>query len=342
MEPPSHTSSAMHSLWSRHRSGRGGSNDEDPQLSTGATPDVPDTDPAQVPIGARWRVLLALLARLPQGALSRAFGRLADVRIPRPLRRGVLGAFARGAGIDSGEAALPLTDYPSLDAFFVRALRPGLRAWPRSEDEAGSPVDGVVGQLGAIREGTLLQAKGRAYRAASLLDDAEAALRYESGCFLTLYLSPRHYHRIHAPTSGRIVEARHVPGALLPVNDAAVRLVAELFPRNERLAAYLDGPLGRVAVVAIGAYNVGRISASFDPAWGGRAQRGSVTNRRGARAETRGYAPGLMVEKGAELMAFHLGSTVVLLFEQGVVLEPSLGAGAEIRLGARIAARGRP
>src|SRR5690606_32782052 len=137
-----------------------------------------------------------------------------------------------------------------------------------------------------------------------------------------------------------VVAAAHVPGRLLPVNDAAVRQVPALFPRNERLIVYLEGPLGRVAVVAVGAWNVGRISAAFDPNWGGTAPGGAVTNRPGVRApSTRIYHPHVPVQRGAELMAFHLGSTVVLLFEQRARLEP-LERLSEIRLGEPVARPG--
>ena len=159
------------------------------------TPDLPSRG---------WRVVLAALKRLPQGALSRSFGALADTPLPRALRRPVLSVFARSVGIDVSEAELPLEEYPSLNAFFVRRLRPGARLWELPERAAGSPVDGVVGQFGPIREGTLVQAKGRYYSAAALLNDETEAARYQGGSFLTIYLSPRHYHRIHAPIGGTL------------------------------------------------------------------------------------------------------------------------------------------
>jgi phosphatidylserine decarboxylase len=279
-----------------------------------------------------WRVMLAALGRLPQGALSRGFGRLADTPLPRPLRGPVLGAFARTVGIDVGEAEQPLQAYSSLNNFFVRRLKPGARPWSAPTNAAGSPVDGVIGQFGTIEAGTLLQAKGRHYSAAALLRDRAEAERYQHGRFLTLYLSPRHYHRIHAPVSGVIPRGVHLPGALLPVNAPSVAHIPELFARNERLLCYIDGTLGRVAVVAVGAYNVGRISAAFDQEW-----QVPPTNRRQASVQVHDYAPPKQVAAGAEIMAFHLGSTVVLLFEPGVQLHPRLQAGAEIRLGSLIA-----
>ncbi len=305
-------------------------NDSEPQTRSAAAPAVSPELPTTT-----WRAILALLGSLPQGTLSRGFGAVADIPLPRPLRAPVLGAFARAVGIDRSEVERPIDEYETLNQFFVRRLAAGARSWPADENVAGSPVDGIAGQVGTIRGGRIVQAKGRWYSAAELLDSAEQARAFDGGAFATLYLSPRHYHRIHAPTAGRIDSARHIPGALLPVNGPAVAHVQDLFARNERLLAYLDGPLGRVAMVAVGAYNVGRISAAFDPLWSAAPGRsGWVTNRRGADAETRSYDPPVRVRQGDEVMAFHLGSTVVLLFEPGRVrLAPELRPGVAVRLG---------
>ncbi|HSK17818.1 MAG TPA: archaetidylserine decarboxylase [Longimicrobiales bacterium] len=289
---------------------------------------VPDVSP-DLP-GRHWRATIALLRRLPQAALSRGFGRLADMPLPRPLRRRVLGTFARAVGIDVSEAELPLEEYGSINAFFVRRLRAGARSWPRDDATIASPVDGVAGRSGGIRDGVLIQAKGRHYSAAALLDSEPDAAVFEGGAFLTIYLSPRHYHRIHAPCGGAIPMARHVPGALLPVNEPSVMHVADLFPRNERVICMIDGPMGRVAVVAVGAYNVGRISTAFDADWAGPG--GSVANRGATVAETRRYDPPRRVSQGDEIMAFHLGSTIVALFEPGARLEAP-PPGSDVRLG---------
>jgi phosphatidylserine decarboxylase len=307
---------------------------------------IPDVSPELPP--RTWRALLALVGRIPQGALSRSFGRLADLPIPRPLRPTLLGGFARSVGIDLSEAELPLREYPTLNEFFVRRLRPGARRWPDDPAVLASPVDGIAGQAGHVERGRLIQAKGRGYTAADLLADAREAERYEGGLFLTIYLSPRHYHRIHAPCGGAIPEARHVPGALFPVNAPAVAHIPDLFARNERLLCYIDGPLGHLALVAVGAYNVGRISAAFDPEWRGgggapagapaaRGMRTWVTNRGGVQARVHAYEPPVPIEQGDEIMAFHMGSTVVLLLEPGLVLRRGLRAGTPVRLGEEIA-----
>jgi phosphatidylserine decarboxylase len=233
--------------------------------------------------------------------------------------------------MDLSEARDPVTAYRSLDELFVRHLRQGARSWPGAPGVAASPVDGVVGTYGAIEAGELLQAKGRRYTVAELLDDDVVAGRFHAGSYLTLYLAPRHYHRIHAPVGGTIPWARHIPGRLLPVNRPAIHGIDRLFPRNERLVSLIEGGTGgtgAVALVAVGAFNVGRITADFDDAL--------ITNRRGARPLTREYDPPLEVARGDGHMAFHLGSTVVLLFEERVAFPARLEPGEEIRLGTPI------
>lgn len=294
-----------------------------------------------------WRLILALLARLPQGALSRATGWLADRPLAAPLRGPVIGAFARAVGIRTDEADAPPAAYRSIGAYFVRRLRVGARSWPHPQSPS-SPVDGVVGALGPLPDGQLLQAKGLTYDAGSLLGDAEAGATYKGGAFLTIYLSPRHYHRIHTPIPGRLVYARSIPGRLLPVNLPAVRTIPDLFPQNERMVLFIEGqsnegesnegqPTTPVALVAVGAFNVGRISVPFDPTW--------VTNQPGGNARERGAGTlerplSHLLNPGDEVAAFHLGSTVVLLFPPNpdgtppLPFAPALVPGAEIQLGA--------
>lgn len=294
---------------------------------------------ARSSVPLRWRAGIGLLRRLPQGALSRGAGRLADLPLPRALRRPVLGAFARLTGADPGEAEQPLAEYRSVDAFFTRRLRPGARTQDPDPLALTSPVDGFLGQLGRIADGRLLEVKGRTYSAAELLDGGDVS-PFEGGLFLTFYLSPRHYHRIHAPCAGLVDRVRAIPGALLPVNPWSVVLVPGLFPRNERVVCHLASETaGPVVVVAVGATNVGRISVELDPEWN--RPTGGVSNLRGGTSVSRSYEPPVTVARGDELMTFHLGSTVVVLTGPGRHrLLDTLAPGTEIRVGEAVARSG--
>ena len=231
---------------------------------------------------------------------------------------------------------IDLSECPELDAyrtfgeFFARPLRPGLRPVAAGERVLVSPVDGVVSECGPLAGGRLVQAKGIDYSAAALLGDPLLAARFEGGAYLTIYLSPRDYHRIHFPLGGAVTGYRYLPGRLFPVNPVAVRNVPGLFGINERLVTLLDTPAGGCAVVAVGAMVVGRVRAYYDPT-------APVTNRPGARAQGRDYLEPIPVEKGRELGAFEMGSTVILLFEAGRVrLARHIAPGVRVRVGETI------
>ncbi len=277
------------------------------------------------------RLFISALRLLPKNALSRAAGALTRWHAPAPLRLAAMKAFARRYSIDLSECP-EVEVYRTFGEFFARPLRPGLRPIAPGDGVPVSPVDGAVSEAGLAAGGRLVQAKGIDYTVAALLADEDLALRYAGGAYATIYLSPRDYHRIHFPTGGRVVGWRYVPGRLWPVNASSVRTVRGLFSVNERLVTFVDGPLGRCAIVAVGATIVGRVHAYYDP---------SVprTNEPGASPRRRDYETPIPVEKGQELGAFEIGSTVIVLFERGrMKLDPRLVPGARLRVGEPIGA----
>jgi phosphatidylserine decarboxylase len=280
------------------------------------------------------RLFIAAMRAVPKNAVSRLVGRLTDWQGPAGLLQGAMRGFARRYDIDLA-ASPPLETYRTFGQFFARPLRPGLRPIAPGDDLVVSPVDARVSQAGLASGGKLLQAKGIDYTLAALLGDAQLARRLEGGAWTTLYLSPQDYHRIHFPLGGGVSGWRYLPGALWPVNAASVMNVPGLFTVNERLVTLLDSPLGLVAIVAVGATVVGRVRASYDAAV-------PLTDQPGARTMQRGdYAPPRPVEKGAELGAFEMGSTVILAFEPGRVrLSERLRPGARVRVGEPIGGRG--
>ncbi|MCK5690322.1 phosphatidylserine decarboxylase [Myxococcota bacterium] len=269
-----------------------------------------------------------IVQRLPQGTISRGWGWLARRRHPRLgveiLKRG----FVAAVGIDMNESAEAVGSYKTLEDLFVRTLKTGARRIDPGPDTLVSPVDGKVGACGVVKDGTLLQVKGRSYSLARLLDDEVSARRYEGGMYATIYLSPRDYHRIHSPLSGKISEARLIPGSLFPVFPEALQKIDELFARNERIITYIDNKkAGRVAVIKVGATMVGRIKVEYDPSL--------ITNKSGQPTRTMTYKEPHETLKGAHLAAFELGSTVVLLVEKGRA-ELDLTEGVSVQMGQRI------
>ena len=195
----------------------------------------------------------------------------------------------------------------------MRKLRPGLRPVTDGEDVFVSPVDGVVSQAGQIQDGLLIQAKGTSYSVLELLgQDLEMAERFRTGTYLTIYLSPRDYHRIHTPVQARVVGATYVPGTLFPVNPFGVRAVKGLFARNERLVTYLDTGAGLLALVKVGAIIVGSVKVNY----------GAVTTGQPrGKLEKIIYRQGPLLAKGDEIGRFEFGSTVILLCETPIELE---------------------
>ncbi|QKE83086.1 archaetidylserine decarboxylase [Arthrobacter sp. NEB 688] len=272
------------------------------------------------------RLLIALVSVLPRHALSRGAGWLAGRTLPRRWRPGVLGGFSRVVGADPSEAALPLEEYPSLNAYFTRTLRPGLR--PVAAGALVSPVDATVGAWGEVVGGTLVQAKGHDYSLAALLADEEYARAFDGGTYTTLYLSPSDYHRIHAPLDGSVTAATYVPGDLWPVNGAAVANVADLFARNERIVVRMETAGGPVAVVPVGATMVGMTRLAFDDVL--------HTNARRREVQRRTYDAPHRLEAGDPLGHFEFGSTVVLVCSAGAGAVEPLALGSSVRMGQRI------
>jgi phosphatidylserine decarboxylase len=276
------------------------------------------------------RLLLGSLKLVPKGVLSRVVGAATRLPAPAPLRTLAMRAFAARYGIDLDECG-DLRGFRTFGEFFARPLRPGLRPIAEGPEVAVSPVDGVVSELGLAERGRLIQAKGIDYGVAALLADEALAERFTGGAWVTIYLSPRDYHRIHFPLGGAVTGWRYIPGVLWPVNPAAVRGVPGLFAANERLVTLLETPLGACAVIAVGATIVGRVRAYYDPAV-------PLTNRPRAGAARRDYETPIPVEKGGQLGAFEMGSTVILLFEPGrATLLPRVAASARLRVGEPIA-----
>lgn len=263
---------------------------------------------------------------LPQHALSYLLGALSDIR-GGPLTRAAVAAFVRTYGVDLGEAERArIEDYASFNDFFTRRLRTGARPLAADVSAAVSPADGTLGTCGTLRDGELVQAKGHRYPAARLLADGDLARRLEGGVFCTVYLSPRDYHRVHAPLAGRLTRADYVPGRLFSVNAATEAARPGLFAENERLVCRFDGERGPWALVLVGALIVAGIRSIWgDPRVPARGQ---------AFVASRSPLP---FARGDEVGHFRLGSTVIVCLPPGAFAAPSLPAGSSVRVGEALA-----
>jgi phosphatidylserine decarboxylase len=270
------------------------------------------------------RAFVWLQYLLPQHALSRLILRATRVRTPwfkNALVRGFLKLYA----IDMTEAAQgdPF-GFGSFNEFFTRTLKPGARTIAADLSAIACPVDGTISEAGTIEGESLLQAKGHRYTLTELLAAQPWARNFEGGYFATIYLAPFNYHRVHMPLRGRLKETVYVPGRLFSVNAATASHVPKLFARNERVLTLFDTAFGQVALVMVGALNVG----SMATVWAG-----DITPA-ARRVITRLPPQDVSLEKGEELGRFNMGSTVILLFQRDRAhWHAELRAGAIVRLG---------
>ncbi|MCL6453018.1 MAG: archaetidylserine decarboxylase [Alicyclobacillus sp.] len=260
---------------------------------------------------------------LPKRLVTAAVGMLAAT----PQSRALIPWFVRHYGIDVDEAELPLPAYRSWAEFFSRRLRPGARVV--ASCGVASPVDGRASCCGRLEEETMVQAKGRLYRLSELVVQDDCAAWFRGGHYLTLYLSPRDYHRVHAPLDGTVTRWTYVPGTLYPVNAAGVSSVRGLFAKNERLVIELNTPFGLCALVLVGATIVGSIRTAFGP-----APQNPFRRRAGGIQSDRVSIP---VRRGEELGYFAFGSTVICLFPPGWPLQFQVAEGDPVRMGQCVA-----
>ncbi len=267
-----------------------------------------------------------LLRHLPRRHFSHLLLRWSRIHLPGPLTRLQNEAFARLVRLDASEAEWQVSHYPTLNAFFTRRLHADARPVDPDPAIVVFPCDGRLGAFGEVREGTLVQAKGIDYRVDQLLLDPELAAVFADGHFQTIYLSPRDYHRVHFPVAGTVTRYRHIPGhsgASYPVGRFCMDHIDKLYCRNERLVTLLETPHGKVAVVMVAATGVGNMTLSYLPTHF--PQKTRLTDH--------GQDVRVPVAKGDECGIFHMGSTVVLLFERGAWDFTRLDEGRHVRMG---------
>lgn len=253
--------------------------------------------------------MYSLLRFVPKNLLSLLIGKVVNLPLPPPLSTLSVNWFKRFFKIDLSEATE--SKYRSIGELFVRELKAGSRPVGA---EPVSPVDGTLRNFGPIQNGELPQIKGKNYSVERFLGDRELAQRFAQGYYFNFYLSPPDYHHVHAPVGAEVTKYIHIPGKLWPVNDWSISNIDELFVVNERVVILLKSAFGMVAVVMVGATNVGSISLNFDKEF--RSNRFRLTRGNPQSSSVQG----VQVKAGDRLGTFHMGSSVVVLFEK----EPQL------------------
>lgn len=278
----------------------------------------------------RQKLALNILKFLPRSHMSRASGVAARIPVPRPIRNRLYGRVSKMLQIDIDRAELPANEYRSVNALFARRLRPELHTIADIPEGLISPAEGYLTTSGAIEDGAVLQAKGMSYSVADLLGGELEAAPFNHGGYATIYLTPKNYHRVHAPLAGHVTSAKLFPGTLYPVYPVATESVQNLYVRNERLVIDIASNFGPVAVVLVGASNVGSITTAFDPMIRSNKTFKMIRRRNFA------YDAPISVDVGDELATFNLGSTVVVLWSDSH-WKMALQEGDEVKMGQALA-----
>lgn len=283
------------------------------------------------PSGLSDRLKAYPLYVLPHHFISRIVFKL--TRIKSDLKNPVIRWFIKTFNVDMQDSIeQDITRFENFNAFFTRALKDGARTIDKAQHSICSPVDGAVSQSGPIKNGRIFQAKGHHYSLNELLgNNSELCTPFENGQFVTIYLSPRDYHRIHMPVAATLRAQVHVPGRLFSVAPHTVNTVPRIFARNERVATFYDTEFGPCAMVLVGAINV----AAIETVW-----HGLITPPAGKQMSEILYnnEQSKSLEKGAEMGRFNMGSTVILLFGEQINWNDDLKNGKTLRMGEKIGA----
>lgn len=270
---------------------------------------------------------MTLMRLLPKSALSTAVGAVTRAPAPASVHRFAMKRFAKAYRVDLEEAEHGFEGYATFSDFFARKLKPGVRPVAEGERVIVSPCDGTVSHCGYAEKDQCIQAKGISFPIGKLLGDEQSAHAFAGGAYATLYLSPRDYHRFHAPLGGQILGYSYLPGEFWPVNPISVRMKDALFCVNERLVTFIGTSAGLMAYIAVGATCVSRIRASYD----------TLITHRGEPAKVHRYTQSIPVQKGDEIGWFEMGSTVILLFQpERVRWDESFLGEVKVRMGQRI------
>ena len=275
-------------------------------------------------VGNMKNLKLLVLKLLPKNLFSCLIGYIANLALPKILLNIWIKIFIRIYKIDMTDSKQK--SFKTFNAFFTRELDPQARPISQDTDSIVSPVDGLISHFGNIQDNEIIQVKGISYPLENLLINKKYFEIFKNGSFITIYLTPKHYHRIHSPISGDIKELYYIPGTLFPVNFFAVENIPGLFTLNERIITLIKNEeLGFVSVIKVGATVVGKIKVVYD----------TIESNKMRHTIHKEYSQ-IKISKGEELGRFEMGSTVILLFQNQIKFD-SLQLGQEIFFGRQIA-----
>jgi phosphatidylserine decarboxylase len=273
------------------------------------------------------KIFISLQYLIPQHILSRAVGFFANCRWVW-LKNLMIAWFIKCYQVDMSIAEKDkISDYATFNEFFIRKLKSSVRPVATAANSIICPVDGILSQWGEVSQGKLIQAKGFDYSLEALLNGSKFTQNFQNGQFITLYLSPKDYHRVHMPVDGELLEMTYVPGRLFAVNFATTNQIPAIFAKNERVLCTFETNLGKMAVILVGAMLV----ASINTVWAGK-----ITPNKNKAIKSNNYKD-IELRSGEEMGHFAMGSTVIVLFEPKRMCWDKLTTNQIVQFGQKIA-----
>ncbi|HQO01770.1 MAG TPA: archaetidylserine decarboxylase [Spirochaetota bacterium] len=280
-------------------------------------------------------LLIFIFKIIPKSLLSRIFGYITRIPMPQFLLNPVIRLYSRKFGVRTEEILYPAGGFRTFNSFFTRKVKNGVHVIDSGRGSVVSPVDGRIDQFGTIEKTAMIQAKGISFSLEDLIPSA-THLEFVDGSFMTLYLSPGDYHRIHSPVDGNVVGFFSLPGKLFTVQEFMVKGLTGLFTKNERMISYINTEYGLAGVCKVGAMNVGRIGVVYDE---------DYRSNRLIRCRKEHFFDDdsqMTMRRGDELGRFNLGSTIILLFQKDMVRFGSFRCGDTVRMGQKIGTLSAP
>ena len=221
--------------------------------------------------------------------------------------RFIIPSFSKTYRINEREMEKTKAEYHSLHDFFTRRLRENAREIDVEANSVISPVDAVINDIGLIESSHQITVKGKQYSIKEMLGSDERVMKYTDGYYMIFYLSPSHYHRIHSPVDGVVVDQWTLGTKSYPVNKLGLKYGKNTLSKNYRTISEVKHASGQLAIVKVGAMFVNSIELIHE-------------NEK--------------LAKGEEMAYFSFGSTVVLLFEKdSFQLKSSIRPPTNIKVG---------
>lgn len=246
---------------------------------------------------------------------SRLWGYITKIEKPEWLAAKMVSVFKDHYNIDMDQYEGDQSDYASLSKFFIRPLNEEVRPFKDNKDSFLSPSDGVITVCEKVAADIATQVKGRTYSISNLV---RKELDFSDGYYLmTIYLSPKDYHRYHVPVDVKVKSYIHTGWRLYPVNKLSVNSIEDLFIKNERVVVKMQHEKNEFYYVAVGATFVGSIKMDFftkpvDGKW-------TIIDKD--------------YNQNQELGMFEMGSTIVLVVPENMVDELVVEEGQAIKVG---------